>query len=951
LENYIKTPYFKKNGWIMAEEDEIIDIGKWFKKKKHKKESDSGEIPTDKENRNSDDEPISWNSIKAFFSSKGRDPDGSTSNLSNIRKHMKWLVPLVIIIVVFSHAFYLRAAPAGIPQADQWAENNVHSHYKNQIQSQIDRQFPNLPRENKQALIEAEFQKVLKDNKDVVEQQKKATAEQLRSQFKDDTGQTYLLGIDPYFYYRQTDNLLKYGTIGTEVRDGEPFDTYKLAPLGLSLDKNLHPYVGLVVYKVSSIFSDISVMGSFFFVGALISALSIIPAFFIGRKVGGNVGGFFAAWLTAVNVFFVSRTAGESSDTDAYNIFFPLLIAWIYIEAVEQENLKKQIGLMALTGFLMGVYAFAWSGWIFIFYIIFATMSTLIVYQAVISFLRKSFRKDEIIRSLSGIGVFLISSVMSITIFTEFRQVKKLWNGVIGFTQIKSVASSKIWPNVLTTVAELNPQDLSSVIGQLGGLFLLLIAIVGVLLTLTKKDSQGRVDVKYTVMLTFWLASTLWATGKGVRFTLLVVPALALGFGMFCGITFKFLVKWISEGMRVNKSITQVVIFGLLLLLIITPTRASFEQSQRSVPAVNDAWWDALSSIKDNSQQNAIITSWWDFGHWFKAIADRPVTFDGGNQNTPQAHWVGKLLLSDNEAVSLGILRMLDCGGNTAFNEIDKKIKEVPASVSLLNEIILLDNEEAATLLANKGFVQTEIEDIVANTHCKPPEGFVIASDDMIGKSGVWGHFGSWDFIRSAMVFKTRKLPRAEAIPILVNDFNLTEELAGKTYDEIINSDPNRWISPWPSYQGGLHPCVAEGKVINCGLRISNDATVELSIDTLTMDATIPGQQGVLRPNSLTFAANDGIHNIEFDGPTTGFSIILIPRGDNQFAAIISDPLQANSLFTKMYFYEGHGLRCFDPFDNRNQITGGRIFIYKVDWDCIGQHNVFFTDGDIGDDA
>ena len=64
---------------------------------------------------------------------------------------------------------------------------------------------------------------------------------------------------------------------------------------GSFVENNLHPYIGVVVYKVMSIFSDISLMGAFLYVGALISALCVIPAFFIVRRAAGNVGGFFGA--------------------------------------------------------------------------------------------------------------------------------------------------------------------------------------------------------------------------------------------------------------------------------------------------------------------------------------------------------------------------------------------------------------------------------------------------------------------------------------------------------------------------------------------------------------------------------------------------------------------------------------------------------------------------------
>src|SRR3989338_11276531 len=88
--------------------------------------------------------------------------------------------------------------------------------------------------------------------------------------------------------------------------------------------------------------------------------------------------------------------------------------------------------------------------------------------------------------------------------------------------------------------------------------------------------------------------------------------------------------------------------------------------ANQDAPIINDAWHNSLISIRDNSNKTAIITSWWDFGHHFKALAERPVTFDGTTQGSPQAHWVGQILRTDDEELAVGILRMLDCGGNNA---------------------------------------------------------------------------------------------------------------------------------------------------------------------------------------------------------------------------------------------------------------------------------------------
>ena len=56
----------------------------------------------------------------------------------------------------------------------------------------------------------------------------------------------------------------------------------------------------------------------------------------------------------------------------------------------------------------------------------------------------------------------------------------------------------------------------------------------------------------------------------------------------------------------------------------------------------------------------------------------------------------------ENEAIA--ILRMLDCGSNNAFVEIDKKIQDTGRSVKITKEIIMLDSAEAKEKLESQGF-------------------------------------------------------------------------------------------------------------------------------------------------------------------------------------------------------------------------------------------------------
>jgi len=911
----------------------------------------------------------------------------------DFRKHAKWIIPALIIAFTFYLAFFIRAQTYDLNAAEGWAEDSVLRFYKNQFEGQINQQFPNLPPENKQVLINNELQNFRAENEDVIQQQVEATSQQYKEQFRDPNGETYLLGIDPYYYYRQALNILTYGNVGTELRDGMPFDTFKPAPEGSFIEPNLHPYLIVAVYKILNFFGNFSLVRAFFYVGPLVSALCVIPAFFIAARMGGFVGGFFAAIFTAVNFFFVNRSAGETSDTDSYNVLFPLLISWTFLISLYQKDWKKHIGFTVLTGFLIAFYSFAWTGWWFILYFLSATIVVRIIYGVLSDSLQQRkivYWSEQVKRNLIHFGVLILSVAVFTPFFVGLNEVQRLVFRPFQFLALKEVAAKNIWPNVLTTVAELNPASLDSVINQLGGYFLVTLAILGILYTLKRsmnwlelstftllglgisivlagysQEQTGIIvfgvifllaaaaalyyllrdilteglpdwDVTYVALFGLWLGVTLWSTTRGVRFTLLIVPALTVGVGLFCGILYNTLRTSLHKELHVPQTVANVILFLLLLLVLIYPTnhvQEGYSVGVRSVPSMNDGWYDALAHIRDNSTSNTIITSWWDFGHWFKAIADRPVTFDGGSQNRPQAHWVGKLFLTPDEKVSFGLLRMLDCGANGAFDAIDLVVQDTERSVAVVNEVIIRNRDDAALYLRENGFTDGQIDSVLKNTHCsQPPEGYVIASNDMIGKSGVWGHFGAWNFQRASMVFETNDLSRDRALTVLTSKFNLSAADAEKTYREIQNEDVNRWIAPWPGYAGGSQNCRTDNSTIVCTLD-AQGAAFDLHIDRATMNTTIPTTQGTKYPNALVYLDGDQLIEKKFTDDRIGLSVALIPAGDS-FEAVVSDPLQANSMFTQMFFYEGRSLKCFELFDKRREITGGLIYIYKVNWDC-----------------
>jgi dolichyl-phosphooligosaccharide-protein glycotransferase len=998
-------------------DDEInLDFGKI--KNIFKKKDPVAEKSEPKENTKAkEDDEISFDlsklkNIKNIF--KGSKTETSYDKEDNISIDFKKLSgffveyrALIFILIPIFLSIFLRVQSAYLPETDRWATESVINEIRAQISSQINQQYPNLPQQNKDALIDNELQKLLQEQGAAVDQQIYAGSLAIKSRLQDDTGQTYLLAIDPYFWMRHARNILENGHPGDEIRDGRPYDNHMLAPEGRGVPFDMfHAYFIAFLFKIMNFFSrDLNLMAVTFFTPVIISALSVIPAFFITRKITGNFGAFVAALIVAIHPSFLSRTAGGFADTDAYNVMFPLFIAWIFLEALEAKTAKKVTILSIASGLLVGLYSMTWGGWWYIFDFILITTTLYIAYFAFVhrrELIRnfRAFVKQKAIKnSLTFMVIFFIAAGISVSFFVSYGQFKKFYTNPTGFAKLKEVGITTIWPNVFTTVAEQNPASLNNVINQvgLGEFYFFLIALMGITLTLTTKgrkklwfvsgtliwylivfflkvqnlntflvlisipilirmlialwESDKNIDIKYAIFLILWFIATTFASTKGVRFTLLMVPVFAIGFGIALGELYRYASSWISNGLHINRYLSKIVMaFIVLIIAGVIPTpwppfclgatcQSAINTARGEIPSFDDAWATSLEKIKEESEPNAIINSWWDFGHWFKYWADRPVTFDGTSQNTPPAHWIGRVLLTDDENLAIGILRMLDCSSREGFNTVAKHTKDGTEAINVMYEILPLSKERARRILTDR-FSKEDSEEILKKTHCEPPENYFITSEDMVGKSGVWAHFGSWDFDR-ALIYNTLKRKGYddnldESVKFLKERFDYQDNDAEDLFYEVqsitTSDQANSWIAPWPGYAGTSGCSKESNETYMCAI-----SGIPLMVNVTSNEAYADSSNGRLHPKMISFPTDQGLIVKEYNESVISLQngrnlgVALIKEGENYRAVAMDSDLTA-SIFTRLFYQEGIGLKHFDRFSDETSTFGSRIIVWKVDW-------------------
>ena len=897
-----------------------------------------------------------------------------------------FLVIIPIVIVIF-----VRYQSIGLTIADDWAEDNVRNFFRDQIKSQVSQQYPDLPEANLEKITGEQFIKFAEENKKIIDEQVALNAEQYKDFFQYESGAhsyPYIGDIDSYYWLRQAKNIVEKEYICDVVENGVCYDTYTLAPEKARLSKSLHPYSIAWVYNAVKPFNkDFTLMQAQLIVPVIYAVISAAIVFLFALRVQGLLAALVSSILLSVSPIFLSRSIG--SDSDIYNIFFPVVIVFFAYLSFSSEGWKKKAVFSSIAGIAVGAYSFAWIGWWYLFdFIIIAIFAD--YFFSVIKGLRtsgaagikSSFKNHKTKGALATFLAFAISSLISLSLISGFSVIKAIYASPLKFTKVKIAANANLWPNVLTTVAEFNEASIKQSIEQMWGSLFFFLALLGIVILLCKNfknmaksfiasslaiailyylatpkgaglelgrylallaiafcivlyslfKSEGEADIKLAVLFFLWIAASIYAATKGTRFVLLLVPPVAIGIGITFGFLHKTLSSIIAQITKLNKAVVAVMLFLAFSYYIIEPVKAGIDTAKNYLPNVNDQWWNALTKIKENSKPDAIINSWWDFGHWFKYIANRRVTLDGSSQNHPQLHWLGKLLLTPDEKEAVGILRMLDCGGNQAFDAIGKIKKNKLRSMKILSKLVLVRNrDEAKDMLISEGFSREESEKVINYTHCEPPENFLIASEDMVGKSGVWAHFGSWNFDRAWMqqAFRNNN-NKAEVLQMFMDEFNYSMETAASYYSEIeglkSESDVNEWMAPWPGYMGE-ESCQALSNIVKCPLQ---QGFVEIRLDS--MEASIPTSEGIKRLEAFSYTTPSGINVREYQSNTIGIGMILLANKDGSYSSIYMSPRLVNSTFTKLFYLGGHGTSYFDLF-HESAGSGTDIKVWKVNWE------------------
>jgi len=350
-------------------------------------------------------------------------------------------------------------------------------------------------------------------------------------------------------------------------------------------------------------------------------------------------------------------------------------------------------------------------------------------------------------------------------------------------------------------------------------------------------------------------------------------------------------------------------------------------------PMMNDSWWAICNKIRQVTPPNALIDMWWDEGDFIMTVAKRATLHDASLQFTPTPYWMARVFLSNNELEALGILRMLNSGSNQAFDKLSSALKgDKLLALELINKMFLLDYSDGRSLLENYIKDKPAVENILKLMYGPPPPAYLVVSDETVRIMNILRTVLNWDFNRFYLWEKFLHSDENGFFDYAQKQLKFSSKEAEAAYAALQFADKKDALG-WVSHEP--HKFYISN---------SKSSVPVPGSDTLLFDNGVSFDRKAMR----AYYRNDFSHkwniiakvifvsegrveeNYEEEGDKD-CALLVTKENDTYKAVLLGAPI-TESLFFKLYFLEGRGLKYFKPIAHEFKEGYSNVFLYQIDW-------------------
>ncbi|MEW6074800.1 MAG: STT3 domain-containing protein [Candidatus Omnitrophota bacterium] len=826
------------------------------------------------------------------------------------------LVLILCLILVLGINIYFRAFPVYFPQFLQLARQNIDQKIHESARFQIESAYPSMSPYAKERAVRHLAASIKEKDKTKYRLQVNNEYEKLKAPFQDRFGQTYLMELDCWHWARYVGNIEAHGFPGDTLRNGVQWDQYMLAPYGEKVAWNQFLfYFSSFLYKAFCVVIPVALNTFLFYLPLLFVFFLLVAVYFFCALHFGPVAAVLSTLFIGLAPIFLPRSCVGWFDMDVLSLLFPFLITWTYLSWYNVSSIRQKVIRAFCVFLLVGLFAFTWHHWWFIVGILigYECVSILHLFFAFLQYGRKDTQLLKT-HAWTAFGFFIISLFWTF-LFVGPDTFAILISQLRSAIRLNQPVLYSIWPNVFFTVQELGRSNLNLVASLIGDKLLFLFSLISmlVLFLLTRIRKSSHFEKEFILVMVIWFFSMFIACFKGIRFIMFLIIPLGISFGWFL----QYAIEYFEDTLR------RVIVLLLSFVFVFSIVDRAFTTSRHLYPLINDNWYNLLIAIKEKTPPRAVLNSWWDFGDWFKAIGDRPVIFDGQSQNTPQAYWMARILLENDEERAIAMLRMLNASGNRSFDLIDAHLHNPLASIMLLEKVLFNPQGAQAELL--RVMPEKEAAKVLGLVFGIPQEpAYFIVDPTMPDKIYAISFMGNWDFVKSYVVQKYGQKGSKRIAGDLIA-MGVDRNKAQQYYQEV-TIVPRQYLDDWISKRVRFYGALVKGEVKD-GMVLFENSVV---YNPVKKTAYLFYNNGYKVPRSLFLFENGILQEYEFKNNELGFSVLII-KDEEGYSAIGLDRQLGKSLFVRLYFLQGRGLKHFKPFLSQND-TGGHIRVFTLEW-------------------
>jgi len=649
------------------------------------------------------------------------------------------------------------------------------------------------------------------------------------------------------------------------------------------------PYTMVFFYKIFSVFiKDISFMYIAKLSPALMVGLSIIPAYLFGRELSNSWGGLLTGLFAIAAPTFIGVSMAGYCDTDVVVVFYTFLMIFSIFMSIRKKRILYYIPTILIV--LWFIYNW-WFGWyIVLFFTLFIpTFLIFRVLETIVSERKIRVNLKSVLKDSKTILLPLLIIIVILNILGTLLGLGNLLNTIgLGLRFLGGGAEAGL---VNVSVAELQPLSIFTrggfqQVANRAGYYPTIIALFGIpLIALYKLIKKVKISF-IEVFLFMWMLLTFYLILHGIRFSLLFATAVAASAGYVLG-------NLISMSKEFKEVIFRSTIIGIILFICLLSISEAAQLGLGSGGMqVGGNWVEMLDWLKENADEKAIVSTWWDPGHIIAGYTGLRVHADGAHCSVREC-----IPYSHNT-------RIQDMGKTMSTSDEDE-------AVEILKKYMQLTPEQCQEVKENFG-------DRVPEEGCEPAsEMYFISSNDLIGKFTWMNYFGgyrapiasNYDFARNPGVC-CAATPKTEPGQISCGEF--------------ADQGKGVWIwCPWifslkdmQQDQEGNPVYVYDYSGLTITLIQKDDRLIpiynnQFVINHLTFFFQGQQQDQDLSNLDTTLEKIDGLIWVD-----PGFRSLLY------FAPAIKD-----SIFTRTFFYNGEGLEHFELVYSNSEIR-----LYKVNF-------------------